>query len=103
MRFNLNIETPSYKNLETVVTEFEKINQEFQKQKSEAAEKFQVAFEAFVNDVFKLVPSVKRIVWTQFTPYFADGDTCTFSVHEPTFYNYHKAKANGRNQTVFAY
>lgn len=88
MRFNLNIETPSYKNLETVVTEFEKINADYQKLKQESCEKFRVAFEDFVKDFFKLVPSVKRVVWTQYTPYFADGDTCVFSVNEPTFYNF---------------
>lgn len=28
-------------------------------------------------------PTVKRLRWTQYAPYFNDGDPCTFSVHEP--------------------
>lgn len=88
MRFNLNIENYSYKQLETVVSEFEKINEIYQKQKQETSEKFKTAFEAFVKDFFNLVPLVKRVTWTQYTPYFNDGDACTFSVNEPYFYNF---------------
>jgi hypothetical protein len=28
---------------------------------------------------------IQAIVWTQYTPYFNDGEECTFSVHEPVF------------------
>lgn len=88
MEFNLKIDNESYKNLETIVTDFEKIEAMYQKQKREASNKFKIAFEAFVTDFFKLVPSVKRVVWTQFTPYFNDGDACYFRVNDPTFYNF---------------
>lgn len=27
----------------------------------------------------------KGVCWTQYTPYFNDGDTCEFSVHSPSF------------------
>lgn len=30
---------------------------------------------------FKANPSVKCMIWTQYTPYFNDGEPCTFSVH----------------------
>lgn len=88
MRFNINIENESYKNLETVIADFEQISEKFEKQKTEASEKFKIAFAAFVSDFFKLVPSVKSVSWNQYTPYFNDGDSCTFSVNEPTFYNF---------------
>lgn len=88
MRFNLNLENDSYKNLETVMTDFEKINAVYQKQKEEASAKFKEAFEAFIKDFFTLVPTVKRVTWTQYTPYFNDGDACTFGVNEPYFYNF---------------
>lgn len=88
MRFNLNLENDNYKTLENVVKEFEKINTEFQNQKTQACEKFKAAFEAFMKDFFKLVPQVKQVHWDQYTPYFNDGDTCTFSVNEPYFSNY---------------
>ena len=38
--------------------------------------------EAFLeasNEVFKKYPNVESFSWTQYTPYFNDGDECTFS------------------------
>ena len=32
---------------------------------------------------FESLPEVLAIKWTQYTPYFNDGDTCTFGVNEP--------------------
>lgn len=88
MRFNLNLENDNYKTLETIIQDFEKVNEEFQRQQTQACEKFKVAFEAFMKDFFKLVPQVKQVRWDQYTPYFNDGDSCTFSVNEPYFSNY---------------
>ena len=39
------------------------------------------------KEFFETNPSIKAIVWTQYTPYFNDGDTCEFSVHEPYYSN----------------
>lgn len=39
------------------------------------------AFEGFL----KAHPQCKTVVWSQYTPYFNDGDGCIFSVNEPTF------------------
>lgn len=40
-----------------------------------------------LNNLFKefvdKTPGVVSICWTQYTPYFNDGDPCTFSVHDP--------------------
>lgn len=88
MRFNLNLEHDTYKKLETVIGDFEKINEQFQAQKSEACVKFKTAFELFMKDFFTLVPMVKQVRWDQYTPYFNDGDSCTFSVNEPYFSNF---------------
>lgn len=32
--------------------------------------------------VFEAYPEITVIKWNQYTPYFNDGDTCTFGVHE---------------------
>lgn len=88
MRFNLNLENDTYKNLETVIGDFEKINAAYQQQKTEACDKFKVAFEAFMKDFFTLVPSIKQVRWEQYTPYFNDGDSCEFSMNEPYFANF---------------
>jgi hypothetical protein len=37
--------------------------------------------EAF-KEVFDKHPRLRSIVWTQYTPYFNDGDPCYFRVHE---------------------
>jgi hypothetical protein len=36
------------------------------------------AFKTFFNDN----PDVAALAWTQFTPYFNDGDECIFNVHD---------------------
>ncbi len=42
--------------------------------------------EAALKDAFKEVfdshPRLRSVVWSQYTPYFNDGDPCYFSVHE---------------------
>lgn len=32
--------------------------------------------------VFERHPEIQVITWTQYTPYFMDGDTCEFTVHD---------------------
>jgi len=56
------------------------------KQKKELDEALQkTARDAYVevfNEFFEKYPEIKKISWTQATPYFNDGDPCVFSVHE---------------------
>lgn len=40
--------------------------------------------EAF-TDFFKACPDIAGFGWTQYTPYFNDGDECTFRINEFTF------------------
>jgi hypothetical protein len=37
------------------------------------------------DKLFKANPRLTAVAWTQYAPYFNDGDPCTFSVHEFTF------------------
>ena len=37
--------------------------------------------EAF-NEIFEQFPNLEAVRWTQYTPYFNDGDACEFGVHE---------------------
>lgn len=41
------------------------------------------------NEIIKLFfdecPKVQAIIWSQYTPYFNDGDECVFGVNEPNF------------------
>ena len=34
------------------------------------------------KEFFQNYPEVKAVAWTQYTPYFMDGDPCEFSVYE---------------------
>lgn len=45
-----------------------------------SAEEFQVNVLDKLND-----PRILGLKWCQYTPYFNDGETCVFSVHEPDF------------------
>jgi hypothetical protein len=44
-----------------------------------------------LKEVFRVFwdsnPNIKLITWTQYTPYFNDGDTCEFDVCDVTFSN----------------
>jgi hypothetical protein len=48
--------------------------------------KFQATLQGMVKeaftDFFNSNPEVHCIIWAQYSPYFNDGDECTFSVHE---------------------
>jgi hypothetical protein len=54
-------------------------------------EEFQSAGQAITKEAFKeffdLNPGITAVIWTQYTPYFNDGDACEFRVNDPTFTN----------------
>lgn len=58
--------------------------EEFRKVTQETSKK---VFHAAVAAFFKTYPEVYALRWTQYTPYFNDGDTCEFSVGTPCFYS----------------
>lgn len=63
--------------------------QSFTKSYEEAKEKLAIETKNAIIPTIKAfleeIPEFQSVVWTQYTPYFNDGDTCTFSVHEPKF------------------
>lgn len=46
---------------------------------SEAQRKF---FKSIIHDYFDEYPKIARIRWTQYTPYFNDGEACEFDINE---------------------
>lgn len=44
-------------------------------------------FKKELKSFFESTPEIKAIVWNQYTPYFADGDPCEFSVNCVYFTN----------------
>lgn len=68
-----------------VTTEIDSLITDYEAQMA----KLQVTLQEKMKDIFKSFfesfPEVKTIHWTQYTPYFNDGDECVFSVNEPYF------------------
>jgi hypothetical protein len=50
-------------------------------------EKAQKVFEQSLKNVFELVPNLGCVAWAQYTPYFNDGDACTFRIGDVWFSN----------------
>lgn len=50
-------------------------------------EQAQVLFKDITKEFFDKNSGITGVVWKQYTPFFNDGDTCTFNVHEPIFTN----------------
>jgi len=48
-------------------------------------ERLKTDFKNSFNWFFEKHPRVKMVTWTQYTPYFNDGDECVFSVNEAVF------------------
>lgn len=57
----------------------------------ELAKKFQATaqelFKKTTKNFFDSVPEIKAFYWSQYTPYFNDGEECVFSVYDVYFTN----------------
>lgn len=73
--------------MSTIQEEFDKLLQEQQELTKKFQAKAQDLFKETTKEFFDKNPAVTAIMWTQYTPYFNDGDTCEFSVNEPYFTN----------------
>ena len=47
----------------------------------------QTMFKESLKTFFDMNPGVSALLWTQYTPYFNDGDPCVFNVHDVHFTN----------------
>jgi len=56
-------------------------NKEIAKLKKSLLEESGKFFDEFRKDIFKSYPEITSFSWTQYTPYFNDGDSCTFSAN----------------------
>lgn len=62
-------------NIESIVTDYNaRIN--------EMREGLTATLKEAFKEVFVQNPSLHMIAWTQYAPYFNDGDACEFSIHE---------------------
>ena len=68
-------------------TAFDQLLNDQAELKRKFQEQAQSLFKDITKEFFEKNPGVTGVVWTQYTPYFNDGDTCTFGVNSPTFTN----------------
>lgn len=66
------------------LSEFEKLYRDIEEKKERATKLFKVALKEALDDVLKT--GISKIRWTQYTPYFNDGEACVFRVNDPVFY-----------------
>lgn len=70
-----------------LMNKFEEMQSEMASVRAKFQKQAQDLFKEITKEVFEKNPVITAIIWTQFTPYFNDGDPCSFSVHEPYFTN----------------
>lgn len=64
----------------TIATEIGALNKEFEAKKAEFTKGLQERLHDLVSQAFVEDPNLLAICWTQYTPYFNDGEPCEFSV-----------------------
>ncbi len=87
MRYNISTtSTPEDRaSFQKSIEAVSELRAEIEKQKQALQNKFKAEFDGIVSKFFVAVPSVKSVSWTQYTPYFNDGDECVFSIHTIEF------------------
>jgi 5'-deoxynucleotidase YfbR-like HD superfamily hydrolase len=57
--------------------------EQIKQKKSELDNEVKEFFNSFMKQIFEENPEILLVSWTQYTPYFNDGDPCVFRVNEP--------------------
>ncbi len=65
--------------MSNALAEIKKAKKEITELKKQLQKKVKATFHDAVKELFKENPKLTSISWTQYTPYFNDGDACTFS------------------------
>lgn len=67
--------------MEEMISEIKEKQAEIKRLQKELQEKSAKIFLSSFKKLFEETPKLKSFAWTQYTPYFNDGDTCYFSAH----------------------
>lgn len=75
-------------NKETILEEIKKGKDEIRNLQEQMRNKIKANFHELAKTVFNEYPELKSFGWTQYTPYFNDGEECVFSSnHDDPFIN----------------
>lgn len=85
MELNMKDKIMSTDTLKALEANFKELNQKIAEVQKEMREKSTGYIELAAQSVFENCPEVESIFWTQYTPYFNDGEACEFSVNEIYF------------------
>jgi hypothetical protein len=72
-------------NYQALIKQFDELNAQIESARATMSEAAQPLVESAAQQLFEVCPEIESVYWTQYTPYFNDGDSCHFSVHEPYF------------------
>jgi hypothetical protein len=72
-------------NFEALRENFKQLNEQMEAARKEMQSKSTGFIEAACENFFECCPDVDSVFWTQYTPYFNDGESCTFSVGDIYF------------------
>lgn len=68
---------------EEIITKLSDLKTQYNLEKRKIAEKYgYFYFQEIFNELIEAVPEIERVYWTQYTPYWNDGETCIFSVND---------------------
>ena len=65
-----------------LIAHVEQAQQQIRTLRKEVAERVKAQLATVFFEIFANNPKLKWVRWTQYTPYFNDGDTCVFRVHQ---------------------
>jgi hypothetical protein len=65
----------------STLSDIKALKHNIEKLRKEAKTKVESIFKTAALELFVEYPDLKSISWTQYTPYFNDGDACYFSSH----------------------
>ena len=64
------------------MSKLDALRKEMKALKSKMRKEGELAMKEAFKELFENHPVLNAVGWTQYTPYFNDGDTCTFSVND---------------------
>lgn len=69
-------------NLEQLKQNFKTLNERIAEAMAQMKSDSKTLVEQAANELFQAAPEIDHVFWVQYTPYFNDGEPCTFSVHD---------------------
>jgi hypothetical protein len=71
--------------MSATIDKVRELKEQMRQLREELAQKAKDGFHESIQELFENHPSLIQFSWTQYTPYFNDGDTCYFSAHTDYF------------------